>query len=142
MEWTDNLNKAVQYIEEHIKEEIDYEIVASIACCSLSKFQRLFTFMADTPVSDYVRYRKMTLAAKELMIGESKIIDLALDFGYESPEAFTRAYQNFHGVPPSVSRKLGIYNKYDRVTFQINIQGGHVRMGTKPNITVVNIFKM
>ena len=78
----------------------------------------------------------MTLAADALLTSEMKIVDLALEWGYESPEAFTRAYQNFHGVPPSITRKLGVYNMCDRITCKINIQGGHVRMGTKPIVRI------
>lgn len=73
----------------------------------------------------------MSIAANELINTEIKIVDLALMFGYESPEAFTRAYQSFHGVPPSVTRKTGVCDTYDRIVYQIQIYGGKNAMGNK-----------
>lgn len=62
----------------------------------------------------------MTLAADELLNSDIKIIDLALKYNYDSPEAFTRAYQSFHGYPPSVTRKFGVFNKYEKISVHIN----------------------
>jgi AraC-like DNA-binding protein len=130
MEWIDNLNRAIGYIELHLKEKLDYEEAAKICCCSLSKFQQIFLLSTGVTLSEYVRYRRMTIAAHELIKTDIKIIDLAFMFDYDSPEAFTRAYQSFHGVPPSVTRKTRIFDEYDRIVFQIQIYGGRSKMGS------------
>lgn len=84
------------------------------------------------PVSEYIRNRRMTIAAHELINTDIKIIDLALTLGYDSPESFTRAYQLFHGVPPSITRKTKSYEEYFRASIQIQVYGGKFKMGTKP----------
>ena len=90
MEWVERLNGAVGYIEEHLMAEIDYEQVARVACCSTYHFQRMFAYMANVPLSEYIRRRRMSLAAADLQSGE-KIVDVALRYGYSSPTAFNRA---------------------------------------------------
>lgn len=124
MEWLDHMNHAISYIEDNLEEKMDYNKVAQAACCSLYHFQRMFSYMAQMPLAEYVRRRKMTLAAFELQNSEIKVVDLALKYGYESPEAFTRAFQNLHGVTPTQARKHGISMKaYPRISFQITIKG-------------------
>lgn len=129
MEWIDQLNKAIGYIELHLKEKIDYEEAAKICCCSLSKFQQIFLLSTGVTISEYIRCRRMSIAAHELINTDIKVIDLALMLDYDSPEAFTRVYQSFHGVPPSVTRKTGTFDEYDRIVFQIQIYGGRSKMG-------------
>lgn len=124
MDWLDRMNGAVNHIEEHLADSIDYEEVARVACCSLFHFQRMFSFITDVPLSEYVRRRRMTLAAFELRNSNVKIIDLALKYGYDSPNSFTRAFQALHGVTPSSARDLGVRLKaYPRMSFHITIKG-------------------
>jgi len=122
------INEAIEYIENNLTEKIEYTKAARISCCSLNKFQRLFLFATEITISEYVRRRRMTLAAEELLKSDIKVIDLALKFRYESPESFTRAYQSFHGYPPSATRKFGVYNKYGKISMQIEINGGELSM--------------
>ena len=123
MEWIDRLNQAVQYLEEHLTEEIHYEEVARIACCSTYHFQRMFAYMAGVPLSEYIRRRRMSLAAADLQEG-GRILDIALKYGYTSPTAFNRAFQNIHGIAPSLVKEGGIQLKaYSPLRFQIMIQG-------------------
>lgn len=136
MEWLKKMNDAINYIETHITEEIDFMEVSRIACSSLSRLQRMFTFVTDITITEYIRYRRMSLSACELLRSDIKIIDLAMKYCYESPEAFTRAFQAFHGFPPSSVRKLGIYTSYPRLSFQITINGGNFNMGKKPLIRI------
>ena len=96
MEWLSCLNEAVNYLEEHLEDEIDLERVAQIACCSPFHFQRMFSYLADLPLSEYIRRRKMTRAVLDLQNSDEKIIDIALKYGYESPTAFNRAFQSVH----------------------------------------------
>ena len=104
MEWIQCLNRAMKYIEEHLEDEIKYEEVAKLACCSTYHFQRMFTYMANVPLSEYIRRRRMTMAAVRLQSTDIKIVDLALIYGYESPTAFNRAFQSIHDVTPSKTR--------------------------------------
>lgn len=129
MEWIDQLNKVIGYIELHLKEQLDYEEAARVGCCSLSKLQQIFMLSTGLALSEYVRYRRMTIAAHELINTDIRIIDLALMLDYDSPEAFTRAYQAFHGLPPSVTRKTKMYEEFDRIVFQVQIYGGKSNMG-------------
>lgn len=123
MEWIDQLNSAVNYIEEHITEEPDYEKIARIACCSTYHFQRMFAYMANVHLSEYIRRRRMSLAAADLQAGAS-ILDVSLKYGYASPTAFNRAFQSVHGVAPSVVKKGGVPLKsYSPIRFKITIQG-------------------
>lgn len=124
MEWIERLNSAINYIEAHITEEPDYDQLARIACCSAYHFQRMFAYMAGVPLSEYIRRRKMSLAAVDLQGSHEKIVDLALKYGYASPTAFNRAFQSIHGVAPSTVRKGGITIKsYPPISFKITIKG-------------------
>ncbi len=124
MDWLDNLNSAIEYIEAHLADEISYDRAAQIACCSSYHFQRMFSYIAGVPLSEYIRRRRLTLAAFELQAGDVKVIDTAVKFGYESPEAFSRAFKKLHGVMPISARDKGAALKaYPKMTFSITIKG-------------------
>ncbi len=136
MEWLEKMNDAINYMEAHMEEKIDYNAAAEIACCSLSRFQRMFSFATDITIAEYVRCRRMSLAAGDLLNSDMKIIEIAQKYNYESPEAFTRAYQAFHGVSPSNTRKLGLHTEFPRITFQLRINGGNFNMDKKPLVRI------
>ena len=136
MEWINKFNEAIDYIEKNMEGKIDLEEVARIACCSLTRFQRMFNFVTDMTVGEYIRNRKMSLAANDLKNIEIKVIDLAIKYGYDSPEAFTRAFQNFHGMPPTTVRKLGISTDFLPISFNIKMNGGNINVGTKPILRI------
>lgn len=142
MEWLSKMNDALNYIELNLEGKIDYHKVAHIACSSLTRFQRMFTFMTDMTIGDYVRFRKMSLAAEDLKNTDAKVVDIAIKYGYESPEAFTRAFQVFHGMPPTVARKLGISKTYHPISFQININGGNMMIGSKPLVRIEELSNL
>ncbi|WP_246067027.1 AraC family transcriptional regulator [Paenibacillus koleovorans] len=124
MDWLTRMNGALEYIEGNLAGEIDYNRAAEIACCSVYHLQRMFSFMVDIPLSEYIRRRRLTLAAFELQHSAIKIIDLGMKFGYDSPEAFARAFQKLHGVPPTLARQKGTALKsYPRLSFHITIRG-------------------
>jgi AraC family transcriptional regulator len=124
MDWLDRMNNAMEYVETHLTEAIDYDQVARIACCSTYHFQRMFSFITSVPLSEYIRRRRLTLAAFELQNSGVKVIDMALKYGYESPEAFSRAFKKMHGVMPRSARDKGVSLKaYPRLSFQISIRG-------------------
>ncbi|MBR6801245.1 MAG: AraC family transcriptional regulator [Eubacteriaceae bacterium] len=124
MQWIELLNKSIKYIEENLTGEIDYNTLGSIAACSSYHYQRMFTYMAGVPLSEYIRRRRMSLAAVDLMETDEKIIDIALKYGYSSPTAFNRAFQSVHGIAPSKVRGGELSVKfYPAITFTISIKG-------------------
>ncbi len=124
MNWFGRMNTALDYIEDNLSGEIDYSTAAENAQCSVSSFHRMFSFIVDFPLSEYIRRRRLSLAALELQKSDIKIIDLALKYGYESPDSFTRAFQRLHGITPSNARKQEVQLKvYPRISFQISIKG-------------------
>lgn len=124
MEWLDRMNSALDYIEENLAGEIDDEQIARLACCSKYHFQRMFPYITGIPLSEYIRRRRLTEAAYALQRTDVKVIDLALCYGYTSPEAFSRAFKSLHGVLPAAARKLGVSLKaFPRIRFQISIKG-------------------
>ncbi len=119
------MNEAISYIEANLEESIDLAKVAQLAHCSEYHFKRMFSFLADITLSEYIRRRRLTLAAFDLKHSNDKVIDIALRYGYSSPDAFTRAFHGIHGVTPTESRNNGSSLKaYPRMTFQLSIQGG------------------
>lgn len=124
MEWIMRLNDVIRYIEQHLTEEIDYEQLGKIACCSAYHFQRMFSYMAGISLSEYIRRRKMSLAAVDLQGGDQKIVDIALKYGYGSPTAFNRAFQSVHGIAPSLVKKEGVSVKsFPPLLFQMIVKG-------------------
>lgn len=124
MEWIERLNSAVEYMEAHLHEKIDYEKVAESANCPAYHFQRMFLYMTNISVSEYIRRRKMSLAAVDLQDAGAKVIDIALKYGYDSPTAFNRAFQSIHGIAPSVAKKENATLKsYPAIKFSISVQG-------------------
>lgn len=142
MEWIERLNNAIAYIEENLTETIDYERLGRIACCSAYHFQRMFAYMAGVPLSEYIRRRRMSLAAVELQGGE-KIIDVAGKFGYNSPTAFNRAFQAVHGVAPSAVKNKGVAVKsFPPISFILSIKGAEemkYRIETKEAFRIVGV---
>jgi len=123
MEWITRLNNTINYIEENLTDEIDYDMLAQIACCSSFHYQRMFAYLANVPLSEYIRRRRMTLAAADLQSGE-KIVDVALKYGYSSPTAFNRAFQSIHGFAPSLAKESGVSLKsFPPISFKITIKG-------------------
>ena len=143
MEWIERLNDAISYIEEHLTEEIDYEQLGRIACCSSYHFQRMFTYMAGVPLSEYIRRRKMSLAAVDLQSNHMKIIDVAEKYGYQSPTAFNRAFQSVHGIAPSAVKSGGVAVKsFPPVSFKITVKGVeemNYRIETKDAFRIVGV---
>ena len=127
MDWITGIQNAINYIEEHLIEEIDYEIVAKEAACSSFYFQRIFSILCGMTLGDYIRNRRLTLAGNELSAADDKVIDIALKYGYESPESFTRAFSRFHGVTPSEAKKDGSKLKsFSRLSVKITLSGGNI----------------
>ena len=105
MNWVKRLNQAIEFIEENLDGQLDYEDVAGIAGCPSYYFQQMFLYMTDMTLREYIRRRRLSLAAVELQKGNRKVTDIAMKYGYESPTAFTRAFKNFHGTTPSALKQ-------------------------------------
>ncbi|GHT78115.1 AraC family transcriptional regulator [Actinomycetota bacterium] len=144
VEWIERLNTAMDYIEEHLCEEIKYEQLAKLACCSAYHFQRMFGYMAGVTLSAYIRRRRMSCAAVDLQKGY-KVIDVALAYGYESPTAFNRAFQAVCGVAPSNAKQSGVTLKsFLPISFKVTIKGVeemNYRIESKPEFRVIGIRK-
>jgi len=127
MDWYERMNKAVDYIEENICGDIDFDRISKIVYQSPVNFQRTFSIVTGMSVFEYIRRRKMTLAAFDLQNNNEKVIEVSLKYGYESPEAFTRAFKETHGASPSNARKYGLPLKaFPRITFLLSIKGDTV----------------
>ena len=120
----EKLNCAINYVEENITDEIDFAKIAQLACCSTYDFQRMFAFIADISIVEYIRRRRLTLSAFELQESDIKVVDLALKYGYESPVSFARAFKAMHGITPGEARNSNVSLKaFSRISFQITIKG-------------------
>src|SRR5690554_3542446 len=97
------MNDALAYIEEHL-DDIDHKVISKIACCSEYHFKRMFSFLAGISLSEYIRRRRLTLAALDLKVSDLRIIDIAVMYGYGSADSFSRAFHSMHGVLPSEAR--------------------------------------
>jgi len=107
MEWRVRMNSAIDYIEEHLLDEIDFGEVASRAFCSSYHFQRIFSVVLGVSLGEYIRRRRLSLAAQEVSSSNTKIIDIAMNHGYDSPDSFTRAFRSVYGVTPTEVRRSG-----------------------------------
>ncbi|WOO36445.1 AraC family transcriptional regulator [Anaerocolumna sp. AGMB13020] len=143
MDTLENMKNAIDYIEDHLDAEIEYAKIAQIALCSQYHFQRMFAFLIGIPLSEYIRRRRLTLAAFDLQNSNEKIINLALKYGYNSPDSFSRAFMAMHEVTPSKAREKGISLKaYPRVTFSLSIKGVvemNYRIEQKNSFTIVGL---
>jgi len=125
MDTTDSLNAAMRYIEQHLFDEIDFGELAKIAGCSEYQFRRMFSWLAEMPLNEYVRKRRLTRAAELLRAGDEKIIDIALRCGYDSPDAFGKAFQAMHGISPSALRKGAAEpTAFPPLFFHLTLKGG------------------
>lgn len=142
MSWHERMNRAVEYIENNLGSDIDLETIAKITCQSATSFQRTFSTVTEMPVSEYIRRRRMSSAAIELRTGDAKVIDISLKYGYDSPEAFTRAFKELFGIPPSAVRKENrALRTYPRISFQLTVKGDVV-MEYEPENTNVNVTNL
>ena len=113
MEWVKGLQKAIDYIEDHITEDIDYAEIAKQAYSSSFHFQRVFHIICGYSIGEYIRNRRLSLAGTDLSSGNEKVIDIALKYGYNSPESFSRAFTKFHGITPVQAKNEKLTRRND-----------------------------
>ncbi len=124
MAMVESLQKAIDYMEEHLLDNITIQDIANQAHLSPYHFQRIFLILTEVTVGEYLRRRRLTLSAQELMSTDFKIIDLALKYGYDTPEAFSKAFRKQHGISPREARKgLTGLQSYNRLQIQVQLKG-------------------
>jgi len=145
MEWITGIQRAIDYIEEHLTEELDYEAIAKESFSSSFHFQRVFSILCGYTLGEYIRSRRMTLAGIALAAGNERVIDVALRYGYDSPDSFAKAFHKFHGITPSQARGEGAKLKsFSRLSFKITLEGGtmmNYRIEKKPAMTLTGFRK-
>jgi len=125
MDTTASLNAAMRYIEKRLFDMIDFNEMARIACCSEYQFRRMFSYLAGMSLNEYIRKRRLSCAAELLRTGSEKIIDIAFKCGYESPDAFGKAFQAMYGVSPSALRKgSAVLKSFPPLFFHLTLKGG------------------
>ncbi len=118
------LNRAMAYIEAHLDKDLALAEVSSVTTYSHYHFGRLFYYIADMPLSEYIRKRKLSQAAMKLQTSDDKVIDLAFMYGYDNADSLSRAFVRQHGVTPSAARLPGVsLTIFPPLTFQIKIEG-------------------
>lgn len=123
--WMNIINDAMQYIEENITKDLSVDEVALSTHVSKYHFQRSFTMLTGLTIGEYIRNRRLSLAAQELVQSNSKTIDVALKYGYTTPEAFCKAFERFHGISPSNAKKSGAPLKYfESLRVKVILSGG------------------
>lgn len=141
MDWITGMQKALNYIEDNITENLDYEEIAKKAYVSSFHFQRVFSILCGYTLGEYIRNRRLTLAGSEISSSSAKIIDVALKYGYDTPESFSRAFTRFHGVTPTQARSGGANLKsFSRLSIKLLLEGGNVmnyRIEQKPEISLI-----
>jgi AraC family transcriptional regulator len=124
LEWLQKMMDAVGYMEDHMEEPVEMAKIAQTACSSPFHFQRMFHMLTGSTVMEYIRKRRLTLAAQELAVQKVKVIDVALKYGYETPESFAKAFKQLHGISPTAARLPGQELKaFPRISFQISLKG-------------------
>lgn len=125
MDWITGIQRALDYTEAHLTQNIDYEEVAKQAYASSFHFQRMFGMICGFSLGDYIRMRRLTLAAEELCRTKTKVIDVALKYGYETPESFSRAFLRYHGISPTAARRGENIKSFSRLSVKLILSGGN-----------------
>ncbi|MDD4494338.1 MAG: helix-turn-helix domain-containing protein [Eubacteriales bacterium] len=118
------LNSAIAYIESNLCNEIDMDRLVQIACITKDNFIRFFSYMTGMTLTEYIRRRRLTLAAYELHNSNSRVIEIAVKYGWDSADAFTKAFIRHHGITPTLARNPHESIKiYPPASFYIMIKG-------------------
>ena len=143
MEWIESISRAIEYIEAHLTEPMTVEKIADQALISPFYFQKGFSMICGLTVGEYIRRRRLSLAGSELASSECKIIDIALKYGYDSPDSFAKAFTRYHGITPSAARKGNAMLKtFAPLKIKISFAGGYTmdyKIIQKDSFTVIGI---
>lgn len=145
MEWTNAVQSAIEFMEQHITEDISVEDVANHVHISSFYFQKGFSMLCGYSVTEYIRNRRLALAGGDLTTTDMKIIDVAIKYGYDSPDSFTKAFIRFHGVSPTMARKDNVMIKtFAPLKLEISLKGGYLmnyKIVYKESFTVLAVSK-
>ncbi|MBQ8122005.1 MAG: AraC family transcriptional regulator [Ruminococcus sp.] len=143
--WIDGFQQSIDHIEKNLSEELDIEEIAAKAALSPFYYQRIFGAMCGMTVGEYIRSRRMTLAAQELTCSDKKVIDIAVKYGYDSPDSFAKAFQRFHGITPAQAKSSGAsLRSLAPLHIKITLEGGNMleyKIIEKAPFTVVGVRK-
>lgn len=143
--WAEGIGNAIRYIEDNLAGELDIADIAAQAYVSAFHFQRIFSVLCGMTVGEYIRARRLTLAAQELSRGDIRVIDAALKYGYDSPDSFARAFTRFHGITPSAAKEKGAALKsYAPLKIKLTLEGGSMmdyRIEEKAQFTVMGVSR-
>lgn len=141
--WIEGFQESIDFMERNLTEELDIEEIAGKAALSPFYYQRIFSALCGMTVGEYIRARRMTLAAQELARADVKVIDIAVKYGYDSPDSFAKAFQRFHGVTPSQAREPGApLRSFAPLHIKITLEGGSMldyRIAEKAPFTIVGV---
>lgn len=145
MEWIKSISEAIGYIEENLTNELTIEKIAKQILISPFYFQKGFSMLCGFTVSDYIRQRRLALAGSELVATDAKIIDIAVKYGYDSPDSFTKAFTRFHGITPTAARRDGVLIKsFAPLKISFTLKGGFTmdyKIIEKDSFTVLGVLK-
>lgn len=141
----DRWNVAIERIEELLTDGVDVQELARIVLTSEFHFRRMFSALAGMPLSEYIRRRRLTIAAADVLSGGEAIQDVAVRYGYASADAFSRAFRAVHGVGPREARESGTtLRSQPRLIITLNIEGAEqmrYRLETKDRFALVGYRK-
>lgn len=127
MGWMEDIGKAIQFIENHITDELTVDMVAAHVNISSFYFQKGFAMLCGFTLSEYIRNRRLALAGNDLATTDERIIDIAIKYGYDSPDSFTKAFSRFHGITPSAARKEKVMLKsFAPLKIKLSLEGGYL----------------
>ena len=126
MEWVQSINKAIEFMEKHLTEDIHCADVSRYVHISSFHFQRMFNLFTGMTVGEYIRKRRLSLAGEELTRQNTKVIDVAFKYAYNSSESFTKAFTRFHGITPSQAKKGNELKSFNKLVVKISVEGGTI----------------
>ena len=145
MEWMEAIGEAVKYMEDHMTEEVSMGEIARRVNISPLYFQKGFSLLCGFTIAEYMRKRRLALAAEELVSSDAKVIDMAMKYGYESPDSFTKAFTRFHGITPAMVRRDGATLKaFAPLKLKLSLEGGYLmdyKIMKKDSFTVIGASK-
>lgn len=145
MEWSQCISVAISYIEENITKELTIENIAKQAMISPFYFQKGFAMLCGFTVGEYIKRRRLALAGSELVSTDGKIIDIALKYGYDSPDSFTKAFTRFHGATPTSVRKGdAMVKSFASLKIKLILEGGYTmdyKIVSKDEFTVIGMSR-
>lgn len=145
MNWVESISNAIEYIEDNITENLTIENIAKHACVSPFYFQKGFTMLCGFTVGEYIRNRRLSLAASDLLSTNERIIDIAIKYGYDSPDSFTKAFTRFHNSTPiDVRKNEATIKSYAPLKISFALKGTYIldyKIVEKDSFTVIGISK-